>query len=159
MNGVTLGFTGDKQMARGTGDTLMALFKDWRVLVLITVFSWGLWGFLAKVASVKLNWQTLCLYVGVAMTAVILAACITRATFTPDRSHFLALLAGIFAGVGSLSFYKAIEKAPASVVIPISTQYIILTVILSTLILHEPLLIRRIIGLLFGIMAIILLSL
>ena len=136
----------------------MRLLKDWRLLILITVFTWGLWGFFAKMASTRLNWQTLCLYVAIAMTAVIAFSCIGKSTFTFDRSHLIALIAGLFAGIGSLTFYKAIERAPASVVIPISTQYIILTVILSSIFLNEPLLLRRIIGLIFGITAIILLS-
>ena len=67
----------------------------------------------------------------------------------------LVLLAAI---AGGWLLYRAFEKASGSLVIAVSAQYVLVTALLSWLLLNEHLGLRRIIGIVLAVVAIVLLS-
>ena len=130
---------------------------DWRVLTVAYVLVFGLWGFLAKIGTSHLNWQTVTLLVVITNTVVVVFLCLPGFQWSWSSTHGLCILAGLMAGVGSVLFYKALSIAPASRVIPISSQYILVTAALTVLFLHEPIRARILVGILFSALSVYLL--
>ncbi len=59
---------------------------------------------------------------------------------------FVAAGGGLLAGIGSVAFYSALRRAPASVVLPVSSLYLVVTVLLASVLLGEAVGPRRIAG-------------
>ena len=136
----------------------MNLLNDWRFLVVAAALLWGCWGFLAKVASVGLEWRTALLFVGGTNFLVILAVTVGQARFQPTWSHAAAVAAGLCGAAGAVCFYRALPTAEASVAIAVSAQYVLVTTVLSWAILHEPFSLRKLLGLVLAVVAIMLLT-
>lgn len=132
---------------------------NWRALVGASVLFFGLWGFLAKLASRSMPWSTMTLVI-VTVNFAIMAATVLRAApkaFTRP-GVFFAAAAGVCAALGSLAHYRSLSLAPASLVIPMSSLYVMVTVVLSIALLGEPLTPRIGMGILLGIVSLTLLS-
>ena len=68
------------------------------------------------------------------------------------------LVAGAFGALGVLCFFYAIERLPASRVVPMTAAYPALTVLLSWLLLHEKLTPRHLAGIAFALVGVSLLA-
>jgi bacterial/archaeal transporter family protein len=106
---------------------------------------WGLWGFFGKLALQK----------GMAPTTMFLAEVITSAACTVPlvvvlfRNHSLAqshtswnifgVLSGAGLALGLLCYYVALEKTQASLLVPLTAIYPVVSVLLSYAVLHERL--------------------
>jgi len=134
------------------------MLDNWRLLSVIAIGLWGLWGFLAKIALHDLNWATAQVYVVGTHFALIALAVAPRATWGWDKRYLIAVLAGLCSGLGSIVFYKAMSRGPASVVIPVTAQYVLFTAFLSFAFLGEPVVARKVIGLILGAIAVALLT-
>ena len=136
----------------------MEILKDWRLLIIIYLFLAGIWGVLVKVASTNLNPYTMSF---VALTSACLTVTVFSFTKLNWQSNFgviMAAVCGCLGGISSLLFYHIIKKAPASIVVPVSSLYIVVTVVLSYFFLGEPISIKKILGIVFGLIAIALLT-
>jgi uncharacterized membrane protein len=69
-----------------------------------------------------------------------------------------APLAGILIGIGLLSMFKSMETGPLSVIAPIIGLSTIITAVLGILVLHEPITIPKIIGIILACVSMILIS-
>lgn len=141
-----------------SGGLTMEMLSNWRVLIGIYILLAGVWGVLIKAASDRLEPFT---------TAFIaLSSCwLTVTLFSAWRLNLdsglgvlTAALCGVLAGVSAIAFYGALKLAPASVIIPVSSLYIIVTIVLSIVFLGEVLTLKRLAGIVFGLAAIILLT-
>ena len=134
------------------------LLTDWRILVFVYIVCTGVWGVVQKFASTHLNTATLSFVsVGCALLIVI-AVSIKQLRLYPLKSVFIAAFGGVLGGVASVALYGALRRAPASVVIPLSSLSLVITVILSHIFLRETLGIRHIAGIISGLLAIFLLT-
>jgi transporter family protein len=131
---------------------------DWRLLILIYLVVTGVWGVLVKIASTHLNPFT-------ATFTALTSAWVTVAIFSFSklswRSGVGVLTAAVCGFLGSISailFYSALKHAPASVVIPLSSLYVFLTVILAYIFLGETVTLKQVIGIILGFVAIVLLT-
>jgi transporter family protein len=136
----------------------MDILGSWKVLILIFIFVGGLWGFLVKISAGYLNAFT---FTFVALTGAWIT--VTVGSFVHLRWEsgfgiFMAALCGVLAGINGIVFYHAVKKASASVVIPLSSLYILVTVVLSVVFLREALGIKQVLGIICGIAAIVLLT-
>ncbi len=136
----------------------MEIFSNWRLLILIYLLIAGVWGLLAKIAANHLNSYT------TAFTAAT-SACLTIAVFSFPKLSWqsgigimTAIICGIVGGISAIFFYGALKQAPASIVIPISSLYIFVTVLLSIVFLRETINMQQLIGILLGFVAIALLT-
>ncbi|MCK4232762.1 EamA family transporter [candidate division WOR-3 bacterium] len=69
-------------------------------------------------------------------------------------------LAGISALIAALAFNRALQKGgPLNVVVPLTSQYVLVIVIFSIIFFREPLTWKRIVGIAAAIAAIVFLSL
>jgi transporter family protein len=110
-----------------------------------TIILWGLWGFFGKLA----------LQNGMAPTTMFLAEVLTSAVCTVPlvvvllRNHSLSpwppswnvfgVLSGAGLALGLLCYYVALEKTQASLLVPLTAVYPVVSVLLSYAVLHERL--------------------
>lgn len=132
--------------------------KDWRFFIFLYIICSGVWSLLAKFASVRLGTSTTA-FVSVTSAAVVVAIAAFRGLrWQPGCGLAAAMAGGVLGGFASLAFYGALRQAPASVVLPLSSLYLVLTVILSHFFLGESIGVRQLIGIAFGLVAVTLLA-
>jgi transporter family protein len=136
---------------------LKALLDDWRALAIGAALVWGFWGVFAKVATDRLDWRTALLFVIGSHFTVTFCVTVWKANFKLSPAHLAAVAAGVCSCMGGILMYRALERADGGVVIAVSAQYVLATALLSAVFLHERLTPLKLLGLVCGVMAIILL--
>jgi transporter family protein len=81
-----------------------------------------------------------------------------RLDFQNKTGVSLAACCGLMGGFLVVIFYSVLKQAPASVVIPVSTLYVLVTVILSYLFLGEAATPKHLAGVVLGLVSIYLLT-
>jgi drug/metabolite transporter (DMT)-like permease len=100
----------------------------------------GIGAFLEKPALRGLDATQLNGMMALAMTAVGLIAFVVEGPRMPMSSRTLgAVGVGAMVGVASVSYFLGLRSLPVSVAAAASNSYIVITVLLSTLFLHQPL--------------------
>lgn len=131
---------------------------DWRLLILIYLVITGVWGVLVKIAATHLNPLT-------ATFTALTSAWITVAIFSFSKLSWqsgvgvlTAAVCGFLGSISAIIFYSALKQAPANVVVPLSSLYVFVTVILAYIFLGETMTSKQVIGIILGFIAIILLT-
>jgi bacterial/archaeal transporter family protein len=134
---------------------------NWLAFSLMAVGLWGLWGFLTKVATLQLPVPAVYLVSITGHLAVIGYLAATGGLAIPWQSAGLAaaLGAGLCMAFGLLFFLKGLAAGgTASLVVPLTALYPMVTVVLSWLVLHEDFTLRRLAGVALALVAVWLLS-
>ncbi|MSS73825.1 MAG: hypothetical protein EXS64_20415 [Candidatus Latescibacteria bacterium] len=127
-------------------------------LTLSVVLS-GAWGVLTKMASVKLHWGTTQLLTSLGGLVIVFLICIPAgATFHFERPYLIGALAGVLIAIANISYFKALETIPLSLAYPILALNLLIPVLVGILFLGEPVTWAKALGVLFALMAIILLG-
>lgn len=113
----------------------------WLWLALMSTFWWGLWAFLVKLGSGRLDpFQLQALFVAGMMPLMVLVIARRGPALKADRLGIVyGVLNGVLATLGMLAFYAAMERGRASIVGPVTALFPIVTVAGSMLMLHERL--------------------
>jgi len=123
---------------------------------------WGLGSFIAKLATNRIGALSVAFdLVGYAIAAGVYSLFIFKPSsiFTTDKiGAMLAFVAGVVGSFGGIAFYYLMAKKDASVVVPLTSLYPALTVLLAVIFLRENLTLVKMIGMLFSLAAIVLLS-
>ena len=130
-------------------------------LALITMVLLGVHYFLAKVISPHINSSVIALLSAVVYLPIVLGYIyFTKTPIMPEQKVYFwyAILIGIPMAIAILTLYMAIAKGPVSVVMPIYGLNAMVTALLGILILHEPVTVPRVLGLVLAVAAIVLLS-
>jgi uncharacterized membrane protein len=133
---------------------------NWVVYSLATVVLWAFWGLLGKIALRTVGWVQASLFFGVGTLVIygaILGVRSREATWAP-ADLLVPLATGFVGALGLASFYLALERGKASVVVPIIGLYPVLTAVLSVLLLHERLAPLQIAGVALAAAAVVLIS-
>ncbi len=133
----------------------------WLLMALATLVLWGFWGVALKLASKRLDWKSLYIISNMVIIAVIAVLLITGSIELPMEKSSLgyALIAGVCGTFGYILLILSMKAGgKASIVIPLTSLYPALTVILSKLLLQEPLNRFQVIGIALALIAIVLLS-
>lgn len=132
----------------------------WQLPATITLLIWGLWAFLPKLAlrtfdpRSVLVWESLgSMLVGVG----VLLSTGFRVQTTP-AGVLAAIVAGVCGLGGALLFLVALDRGKASVVVPYTSLYPVVTLVLSVLFLGERPSLTNLLGVLFAMVAVVLLS-
>jgi transporter family protein len=129
------------------------MFGSWITYAVLTVFFWGVWGILVKLATRHAS--ALAVYVMSALpVALILAASlfINRLRgewFSPPY----AIIGGILGSLGTITFYQALSRGQAATVVALTALYPAITVILAILVLKEQISISQATGIVLAILA------
>jgi transporter family protein len=130
-------------------------------LALITMVGLGVHYFLAKLISPHISSPTIALLGTVVYFPIILGYIyFTKTPIMPEQKIYIlyAILIAIPMAIAVLSLYLAIAKGPISVVMPIYGLNAMVTAILGIIVLHEPVTVPKVVGLVLAVVAIILLS-
>lgn len=117
------------------------MFDGWLIPALIAALLWGVVGILQKMGSNRVNASSLLAWV---MAGYVLSLPLFwKGSGLSELSHrdlFWGMLAGAANGLGTWSLFAALERgAKASVAIPLTALYPMITVALAFLILRERL--------------------
>lgn len=132
----------------------------WLYYALLALVLWGLWGLFSKIASTHLpSWVIFLveLLVYMVVGGFIWGLMRTPVTWTwPGTAA--AVAAGISGGFALFFFLKALASGPATVVVPLTSLYPVITVALGVTFLQESLTLRHIVGIILATAAVWLLS-
>jgi uncharacterized membrane protein len=130
-------------------------------LVIIYIIAAGFWGFFLKIILNKLDWKTTMLAITSVWVILILVYLIffgKEINFSWNRYYILAIMTAIIGALSGVVLYKVLSLKPASIVIPMTAQYVLITALLSFIFLKEPITLRGVFGIVFSIISIILLA-
>lgn len=134
--------------------------SDWFLYAVISLFLWGLWGVFSKIANLYLpSWV---IFVTEALVYVVVGSLVwSLQRFALPWSLpglAAALAAGLCGGGGLFFFLKALANGPAAVVVPLTSLYPLITVVVGVTFLAETLTLRHLLGILAASLAVWLLS-
>ncbi len=130
-------------------------------LALITMVGLGVHYFLAKLISPHISSPAIALLGAVVYFPIVLGyVYFTKTPIMPEQKIYIlyAILIAIPMAIAVLSLYLAIAKGPISVVMPIYGLNAMVTAILGIIVLHEPVTVPKMVGLVLAVAAIVLLS-
>lgn len=134
------------------------MLSDWRFLIILYLLLTGLWGVVAKVSASRLNPFT-ATFIGVSSCWIVVTlAAFSRVKLDSKIGVAAAITCGFISGIGALAFYGALKNAPAGIIIPLSSLYVVITAVLAHFLLGESIGLRQVAGIALGILAIILLA-
>lgn len=127
----------------------------WLVYGLSTVVAWAMWGFLGKIALKHVTWvqASIGYGVGIALMCAVVIFVGPKATSWEPSKLWVAGLSGLCAAIGLATFYLALERGKASIVVPMIGLYPALTAVLSVIFLSERLAPLQIVGLCLAVAA------
>lgn len=70
----------------------------------------------------------------------------------------LVVLAGVCLAVGILAYYRALARGPVSLVTPIFGLFLVISSLVGVVILNEPLTARKAVGVVFAVVAVVLVA-
>ena len=134
--------------------------KVWYFYALMTVVLWGIWGVFSKLASGHSRPRQMLLFQSVGVLAfALVVVVIEKFKIEPSLPGFSwSFAAGFFTFIGFLTFFAALEQGKASTVVTLSALYPVVTILLSIAFLHEKLTIRQLTGIVFALVASVMLA-
>jgi transporter family protein len=135
--------------------------ETWLVFTLAAMLLWGTWCLLAKLALNYVGWKQLLITQAIATFAVyVIIYIVYKPTVDFRQAGFqLALLAGVLQGIGGVLFYIALSQGKASVIVPLSALYPLVTIVLAFVVLKEQITLLQGAGIVFALVSIFLISL
>lgn len=145
--------------------------KQWLVLSLIALFTWGFWGLFGNLASLYLDsysatfWESMgALIVGLFVLIVFLRGKNLR--FEPGKGVLFSMLTGASYTIGLIFFFTALivaaeansSGAPTGhvhTILVVTGMYPVVAAIINYFMLDEPLSIRQLIGMGMAVIAIV----
>ena len=131
-------------------------------LAAATIIAWGTWGVFSKLAVERIDQQVLVWGSLIAVPAIFLIYLTASGQLVPLKMHAtgisFAVLGGFGAALGTICFYLLLARERASLTVPMTSLYPAITVILSVLFLREHLSGSHVLGILFALAAVALLS-
>ena len=109
--------------------------KPWVLYALLTLLSWGVWGFFSKLASNQTRPRQILLFQAAgALAFALLVLTLERFRIQWSTGDFAWSFAGGFVNfVGFLVFFAAIEKGKVSTIITMTSLYPVVTIVLSAI--------------------------
>jgi transporter family protein len=134
---------------------------NWVILCIVTIISWGLVGFFDKLALSHLHWTEIYVVSNLAILAASLLIYISqKPSISVGSAGFnYAMIAGIMMALSTIAFYVALQTGKAVIVIPLTSLYPVVTIVLSYLILHEQISLTKGVGITLAVVALVLIAL
>lgn len=141
---------------------MRALTSSWMLLSFATVLLWGSWGLQSKLIVDRISpWMNQVLFsIGLLPLLVwmLFSKNLRQAAGQPQKGAAYGLLTGVFGGLGNVTFYLALSRGKASVIVPMVGLAPLITVILALVILKESINRAQMVGVVLALMSIYLLS-
>ncbi len=125
-----------------------------------TFICWGLWSFIPKITTKYIDPKSAVVYevIGGIVLSLFVLGFMNFRLETHPKGIALAGLAGLVGFVGALCFLFAVSRGPVSIIAPLSALYPILSVSLAIIFLNETVTIKHGFGIIFAVLAVVLVS-
>lgn len=137
--------------------------QSWYIFAVFALISWGIWAFFIKLAGKHFSLSNVFLWYGVfyiiftlSLGFLFLKNEINMAVF--NIQVIFIVIAGLMGVLGVFFFYYSLSRGNASLVVPLTALYPLVTIILSLVILKEKVTFYQIVGIIFALIAGVLLS-
>lgn len=132
----------------------------WLAYSLLTIVVWGVWGVVSKIVSDRIDANSNQVFFSLGLLPLMLIVLRSPRIRGGGRAGMAwAFVTGILGGTGNLAFFQALViGGQASIVVPATALYPLVTVILATLFLHERIRRTQLAGIVLALAAIYLLS-
>jgi transporter family protein len=132
----------------------------WFIPAVVTLLLWGVWGLFQKLATNQMPPRNVYLaaVVGMIVVALVVLATSNSPLQMNARGIFFAFLAGICSSLGGFLFLHAVSRGKASIVIPFTALYPLVTIILSFTILNETITAKQGMGIALALISMVLLA-
>jgi bacterial/archaeal transporter family protein len=119
--------------------------------------AWGLAAFLMKIAGQKLDAYTCSVFAlpGYLLMGLLIAP---RANYQLTWHHGVAVAIGALYVLGNMAFYKLCQTQHVSLLSAVTGVNIIIPIVMGWVLLGEPISIRRVVGIVLAVAAIVLLN-
>ena len=134
--------------------------QSWLFPTITGLILFGLWGFFPKLTVAYLDAKSALVYqtIGsIIVGMVVLFHLKLQPAFHP-RGMLFAILTGVAGVSGTLCYFAAASRGRVSLVVSITALYPLITIILASIFLREPLTVKQISGMACALVAIILMS-
>lgn len=134
--------------------------SSWFLYSILTLLSWGVWGFCSKLASAHSRPKQTLLFQAVgALVFAVLILFMEKFQIQRTAAGFgWSFAAGFVNFMGFLFFFWAVERGKVSSVIAISSLYPVVTIAASIFLLHEKISLREGLGIGLAMAAVYLLA-
>jgi len=134
--------------------------QSWFLWTILSLVTFGFWGFFPKLAVQYINPQSALIYqvLGGVLVGIVVMAMVGLKPETHPLGILFAMLTGITGVLGTLFYYSAASRGQISVVVSLTALYPLITILLAIIFLDETLNLRQIVGRGFAIGAIVLLA-
>ncbi len=133
---------------------------SWLPLAILSVLLWGVWGFFQKLATNHMPPRNVYIFATVGALCVVGSVLVTSSfpLNVTSKGIFFAVLAGMCSSLGGLLFLNALSRGAASIVIPFTALYPVVTIFLCFSILEETVTLKQGIGIVLALLSMFLLS-
>lgn len=134
---------------------------NWLLLSIPILVAWGIFGLFSKLALQHLDPRSVLIFQELGALIVVLAVA-ASVGFRPELHPMGVTFAMLSAGIGALGgilFLFVLKSTKASVAVPVTSLYPVVTVLLSVLVLHESISFKQGLGIVFAVIALVLFSL
>src|SRR5512137_2587727 len=133
---------------------------SWLPLAILSVLLWGVWGFLQKLATNNMPPRNVYIFATAGALCVV-SSVVATSSFplnVTSKGVLYAVLAGACSSLGGLLFLNALSKGTASIVIPFTALYPVVTIFLCFSVLNETVTLKQGIGIVLALISMFLLS-
>lgn len=132
----------------------------WLPAALLSLFSFGLWGFFTKLAVHHIDSKSALIYqtIGVILIGLVTLSTINFKPATDAKGLSYSVLTGITYGIGCLCYFIAASKGKIITIVTLTSLYPLITILLGYLLLKESVSLKQCFGIMLAFVAIILMS-
>jgi len=123
------------------------MLRSWTIPAAAYILVTGSIGITAKIALRTITWRELLIWTALAYAlAAVICVVLTNVDMTLNIGAGMGFLSGILAVTGLVSLFVALSRAEVIRVVPVTSAYPVVTLLLSAAILHERLSPTRVLG-------------
>jgi transporter family protein len=132
----------------------------WFLAALLSLLSFGLWGFFTKLAVIHIDSKSALIYqtIGVVLIGMITLGSMNFKPATDTKGLSYAILTGAAYGIGCLFYFVAASKGKIITVVTLTALYPVITILLAYFLLQETVNLKQILGIMLALVAIFLMS-
>jgi bacterial/archaeal transporter family protein len=133
---------------------------NWFFYALTSLLLYGFWGLFSKLATNYISSRTALVYdiIGAVLVGLFFLATNNWEWKGDIRGVVFSILTGVAGTVATLCYFVAVSKGSSSIVMPLTSLYPIITVLLAFFVLKEPITVRHLFGIGLAVIALMIFS-
>jgi len=135
------------------------LSVDYLKYTLVALIGWGLWAIGSKILTRYFNTLSTTFWISFWSITFLTLFVFVRRGLMINKDVIYAIPVGLVSLFAIVAFYKALSIGPSSVVVPLANLYVILPVLFGFIVLKEQVTMTRVLGIIFAVLATVLLTL